>query len=174
MDHESRRRQVEALRAEGLSFREVGRRLGISHEQARRAVTVTALSQVRPPLELDQRGAAFRSYVESTFDLDRSELELLTQVCRLLDMADRLQRQVDTDGVTVLNARSEQRAHPALVELRQVSLALGRLLAQLEIPGEDEQRTKPVIRSGWSRRGENAARARWGSTIPALREGAGE
>jgi len=47
-------------------------------------------------------------------------------------------RSVDQEGTTVLGSTGQVRVHPAFGELRQYRLALGRLLAQLNLPDVDE------------------------------------
>jgi hypothetical protein len=78
-----------------------------------------------------------------------------------------LQAVIVADGPVIRTGRGV-RPHPALAEERQVSLALGRLLAQLEIPAEQGEEP-PGLRSGASARASKAARARWG--IRDAREG---
>jgi hypothetical protein len=48
-----------------------------------------------PPAELADRGAAFWSDLVDEIEFDRQSLERLRQVCRLLDIADRLQAAID-------------------------------------------------------------------------------
>jgi hypothetical protein len=157
---EVRRQRVAELRRDGLSYRAIGRELGISHELARkdaRAAGLTPLTSV--PGGLAARGLSFWQHATTAFEMDRHEQELLMQVCRLLDRADALQAEVDALGPMVETSRGDRRPNPAIAEERQCSLALGRLLALLEIPAEDE-RSSP--RSGWSRRAQGAAQVRWG------------
>ena len=126
---EARRRRVRELREQGMSFREIGRRLGISHELARqdaRAAGLTALTAV--PGGLGRRGLAFWDHAVAAFELDQHEQELLQQVCRLLDRADALREEVAEHGAVLVTARGDRRPHPAIAEERQVSLAIGRLL----------------------------------------------
>jgi hypothetical protein len=154
---QERRRRVVELREQGITYREIGRVLGVSHEQARRdarAAGVTTVTAV--PDGLGPRGHAFWSDALDAFELDRHEEELLTQVCRLLDRLDALRAAVDDDGVML-----DMRVHPAVSAERQLSVALGRLLAQLEIPSEAET----SLRSPTSVRASRAARTRWDRTI---------
>lgn len=156
---EERRRRVVELREQGVSFREIGRTLGISHELARRDTREAGLTALTvAPNGFAARGGAFWAHATETFELDRHEQELLVQVCRLLDRADALQAVIVAEGPMVTTARGETRAHPAVVEERQVSLALGRLLAQLEIPASGDE---PGLRSPRSARAAKAARVRW-------------
>jgi len=161
---EARRERVKSLREQGLSFREIGRQLGISHEMARRDARDSGLTVLtRVPDGLGERGAAFWAHAVEVFEADRHEQELLVQVCRLLDRADELQSEITGHGVVLTTSRGDRRPNPAVAEERQLSLALGRLLAQLEIPAEDESL---AIRSPASARASSAARSRWSTHTP--------
>jgi hypothetical protein len=108
------------------------------------------------------RGTAFRRRILGTktsggFDLSSSELELLHEVCRLLDEIDGLRAAIVRDGVTVQGSTGQARVHPALGEVRQHRLALGRLLTQLSLP-DDEGETIPTLTQV---RGRKAAKTRW-------------
>ncbi|WP_147375345.1 helix-turn-helix domain-containing protein [Jiangella rhizosphaerae] len=154
---EARREQVRDLRDQGLSFREIGRRLGISHEMARRDARDAGLTALTPvPSGLSARGEAFWAHAIAVFELDAHEQELLTQVCRLLDRADALRDAVEQDGVIVTTPRGDRRPNPAIAEERQVSLAIGRLLVLLEIPADDGAVSTPT-----RTRARRAAEARW-------------
>jgi hypothetical protein len=107
-----------------------------------------------PPAELGERGRAFWTDLCDKVEFDRQSLERLRQVCRLLDLADRLQVAVDAEGLTVIGSTGQSRIHPAIGELRQVSSTVDRLLVSLDLPDDD-------AKSGYSRRGLAAARARW-------------
>lgn len=162
-----RRRQVADLRAEGLSLRQIGIRLGISHELARRDCVATGAltpdDDDSAPAGLQERGRRFWYHVVTNFEPTRHERELLVQTCRLLDHADALEASVAADGVVARTRFGEPKAHPALVELRAVSLALGRLLAQLGVPADEgDAGTFAGVLSPASVRGRRAAQARWG------------
>jgi hypothetical protein len=158
MTTEARRERVRALREQGLSYREIGRQLGISHEMARRDARDSGLTALTPvPDGLASRGQAFWDHATSAFELDRHEQELLTQVCRLLDRADALRVDIEQYGVVLVSSRGDRRPNPAVAEERQVSLAVGRLLGQLEIPAEDDS----VLPTPAQARARKAARSRW-------------
>src|SRR4051794_10802227 len=111
---EERRRRVVELREQGITYREIGRLLGVSHEQARRDARDAGVAAVTPaaPDALGARGSAFWVHALDAFDLDRHEQELLVQVCRLLDRLDALRAAVEADGTVVTTARGV-RVHPA-------------------------------------------------------------
>lgn len=66
--------------------------------------------------------------------LDAHEMQLLVESCRTVDALDDLQTAVDADGVIVEDRFGAERAHPALVEARQLRVTLARLLAALRLP----------------------------------------
>lgn len=111
----------------------------------------------RAPKDLGPRGRSFWRRTLAGYDLSETELELLRECCRLLDECESLRTSVDADGTTVAGSAGQVRVHPALGELRQHRLALGRLLAQLALPDVDETALKSPVQARASR----AAQARW-------------
>ena len=110
------------------------------------------------PSGLSARGRAFWRHAVAGYDLSDTERELLAECCRLLDECEALRTAVGADGTTVAGSSGQPRVHPALGELRQHRLALGRLLAQLALPGVDESALASPVQA----RGRRAAAARWG------------
>ncbi|WP_221629283.1 terminase [Humibacillus xanthopallidus] len=83
----------------------------------------------------------------SDYELAEHELQLLARACRVADTCSSLQATVDTDGPLTTSRLGEQRAHPALVELRQQSALLARLIVALRVPiGEQEMDTQRTRR----------------------------
>ena len=117
----------------------------------------TASRSTRAPAGLARRGASFWRRVVAGFDLDVAESELLVEVCRALDECEALHTVVTDQGRTVAGSRGQVVAHPALAELRQTRLMLGRLLAQLELPGPDGDTLPTPVQA----RGRRAAQTRW-------------
>ncbi len=79
--------------------------------------------------------------VADVFELDFHEQLLLLQACRCADRLDRLAEEAAGGSVTVTNFKGDQVAHPAIVESRQQSIVLSRLIASLRMPsGEAESR----------------------------------
>ena len=108
-------------------------------------------------LSFGSRGQAFYEAAVAGFELTGSELELLAEVCRLLDEIDLLQSAVGRDGVTAVGSTGQPRVHPGLGEVRQHRLALGRLLSQLALPDVEGE----VLPSQVSARARKAAQQRW-------------
>ena len=114
----------------------------------------------RPPTHphgLRARGGAFWSEAIVSYELSGSELELLVEACRLLDEVEALHDAIGAGGLTVAGAAGQPRIHPAVAEVRQHRLALGRVLAQLQLP-DDEGATMPTPQRA---RAQRAAAARW-------------
>ncbi len=77
------------------------------------------------------------------FELAEHELTLLRQAVRVADLCEHLQQRVDEEGPVL-----GDRAHPALVELRQQRILLARLIVALRVPlGEEEEAKSAASRS---------------------------
>jgi hypothetical protein len=114
-----------------------------------------------PPRGLQSRGLAFWTTADATYELTDSERELLLEVCRLMDECESLRQAVEQDGTTVAGSNGQPRVHPAVGELRQHRLALGRLLSQLALPDEDEGSLATPLQA----RGRAAASRRWAGHV---------
>lgn len=86
-----------------------------------------------PPDGTGPNGLALWRDVLSKFDLDEHETALLRECVRTVDQLDILAASVNADGAMV-----DGRIHPALVESRQLRIALARLVAALRLPAGDE------------------------------------
>lgn len=85
------------------------------------------------PPGLASSGRRLWRSVVADYELDCHEELLLLEACRCVDRLDALAGQV-TGSVLTTNGRGEPVAHPAVVEARQQSLTLARLLASLRLP----------------------------------------
>jgi P27 family predicted phage terminase small subunit len=110
------------------------------------------------PRDLGARGRAFWRQAMDTYELSEVETELLKECCRLLDECETLRESVDSEGTTVKGSTGQFRVHPALGEVRQHRLALGKLLAQLDLPDESGEALLSPVQA----RAKRAADARWG------------
>lgn len=86
----------------------------------------------------------WRSVVDD-FDLDEHELALLREAVRTVDTLDALAAVVAKDGPMVESPQG-LKVHPAIVESRQLKIALARLLAALRMPSGDEGENRPQRR----------------------------
>lgn len=99
--------------------------------------------KTKTPKGLDARGRTFWRAIADNFELSVSEAELLLETCRTLDAVERLEEALRGDLDPKL-----------LAEVRQQRLALGRMLAQLQIPAD-------ALESPGTIRARKAAEARW-------------
>jgi len=88
------------------------------------------------PAGLAATGRRLWESVMADYELDCHEELLLLEACRCTDRLDALAAAVSGTVLTT-NGRGEPVAHPALVEARQQSLTLARLLASLRLPTDD-------------------------------------
>ena len=107
---------------------------------------------------LGARGQRFMDKALAGFKLEDSEVELLTEVCRGLDLLDLFQQELEASGLTVTAANGAVRVHPFVAEKRQTALAVARLLAQLALPDEEGIESVQKLTSA---RASKASRARW-------------
>jgi len=104
----------------------------------------------RAPSGLSATGHRLWTSALADYEFDVHEELLLLQACRCADRLDRLATEADASPVTVVNAKGDQVAHPALTESRQQSITLARLLAALRMPSgvEGGQLVRPQRRGG--------------------------
>lgn len=84
---------------------------------------------ITPP----SRGASFSAAVIDSYELQEHELALLDEISRTMDDLDALAAHVEATGHTIAG-----RVNPALVEARQMRIALARLVAALRLPEDDD------------------------------------
>jgi hypothetical protein len=106
-------------------------------------------NQPPPPVELGPAGSALWASLVDRYDLEQHELALMLQACRCCDRLDALAAAAAT--ATVVTTKGDIATHPALVESRQQSLTLARLLASLRLPlgeSDDGSLARPQVRGG--------------------------
>lgn len=101
----------------------------------------------KAPRGLGSSGKALWRAVLTDYELDEHETSILTQACRLADACDQLQALVDAEGVMSESSQGP-RVHPALVELRQQSISLARLMTALRIPAGEQSDGRAQSRPG--------------------------
>ncbi len=110
-----------------------------------------------PPDGLKLAGRVLWSSVMEGWEIDPWERTLLLQACRCVDRLDDLAEAAAASTAVVTNAKGDQAPHPAIVEARQQSIVLTRLLASMRLPvGDEDDLTRPQRRG--SARGAYAAR----------------
>ena len=107
------------------------------------------------------RGQAFHDYALAEYDLSETEKALLLEACRTLDDLEALAQVLKTDGITVTGSTGQTRAHPALGEIRQHRLALGKLLSLLELPNPDGEVLPTFAKAQQRQAGRRGAEKRW-------------
>lgn len=120
------------------------------------------------PTGLGSRGADFWRDIAANFELERDELELLTEICRQLDLCELLESTLAAEGVMAEGSRGQTRLHPAVAALNAGRQLLARQLAQLGLPDQDEV----TMASPASTQARRAAQARWRGHTPRTRRGA--
>jgi hypothetical protein len=89
--------------------------------------------------------------VLGSYELDEHEMALLVEATRTVDDLDGLAAIVKAEG-RIVTSKAGPRAHPALVEARQLRIALARLLAALRLPdgeqGDESQGRRTQRRVG--------------------------
>jgi hypothetical protein len=98
------------------------------------------------PEHLLDGGRALWSSVLGKFELDPHEVAVLLRAAETIDSLDELQAEIDRTGRVV-----DGRPSPCLVEHRQQSVLLSRLLAGLRLPEEDGETVKQAQRRGGAR-----------------------
>lgn len=97
-----------------------------------------------PPKGSGRSGRKLWTAIMSELDLDTHEELLLLQAIRAVDRLDLMAVELENAPLTVQNSKGDMVAHPLIVESRQQSLTLARLMASLRLPsglsegGEDD------------------------------------
>jgi hypothetical protein len=73
------------------------------------------------------------------YELEEHELALLREMVRTVDQLDALQTITERDGLLVASQGLGRKVHPAMVEARQLRIALARLAAAARLPAGDEE-----------------------------------
>lgn len=96
-----------------------------------------ATATPRPPADLGARGKTLWKRLLALHPLmPEPDRDTAVQACRTADLLDRLDVIVRTSEPMVEDDRGGLKTHPAVVEQRQQSLTLSRLLAALRLPDE--------------------------------------
>lgn len=85
------------------------------------------------PESLGERGSALWHDLQTKFEFDPHEEEILLETCRALDVIDSLAAAVATDGVMLTGSKGQPVLNSAVAELRQQQASFARLAAQLNL-----------------------------------------
>lgn len=115
-----------------------------------------------PSVSAGPSGQRLWSDVLGKYELEEHELALLREMVRTVDLLDDLAAIVALEGLMTEGQGGTPRIHPAVVEARQLRIALARLSASLRLPAgeEEDQAAKPGNLRRPQRRG--AARGVYG------------
>lgn len=91
----------------------------------------------RPAAPIGAKASGKRLWrsILAEYQLEEHEAALLREMVRTVDRLDELHALVERDGVMLTG----ERLHPAMVEARQLRIALARLAAALRLPAGDEE-----------------------------------
>jgi hypothetical protein len=112
-------------------------------EQAEADETTAEEPRPDPPQDIGEPGRALWADVVERFELDAPELRLLTEIVRTVDLVEKLDTRLRTEGEIIAGLHGP-RAHPAAVEVRQQRIVLARLITALRLPvgSDDDGRTQ--------------------------------
>lgn len=117
----------------------------------------------KAPAGLAARGKRLWTSTVDTFVLRDDELVILTQLCRTVDLLDRLEVEVRKVPLTITGSKGQERLHPVLAEVRAQRLAAADLCRRLGLDdvadSGDDGKPLPTPKQV---RARNAAQARWG------------
>lgn len=107
---------------------------------------MSAASKPTPPTGTKASGRRLWRSVVDGFELEEHELALLREAVRTVDLLDALAEIVADDG-PMIDSPQGRRTHPAVIEARQLKIVLARLLAELRLPSNEDDR-RPQRRGG--------------------------
>jgi phage terminase small subunit len=92
----------------------------------------------RTPTGLAARGKALWREINQCYELDPVEVELLLELCRVLDLCDRIERELKRGKLLVEGYNAQPRVNPLVAALANAQKNADRLAGSLAIsmPGE--------------------------------------
>lgn len=114
------------------------------------------MSKRTPPQGLAPAGLAqWHRYDE--YELDAHEVRLLVEICREIDIVERLEEALKDADLLVKGSMGQDVANPLIGEVRQHRTTINTLMKSLKLPEEEEQ----VAAKSRSESARAAANARW-------------
>jgi len=84
-----------------------------------------------PPRSLGSHGQRLWSQVQAEYQIsDIGGREILCQACELLDRAERLREEIDSDG-EIIRTKNGPRVHPGINQETHLRVAIGKMLDRL-------------------------------------------
>lgn len=103
------------------------------------------------------KGQLFHDQVVTDYELSVTELRTLEDICREIDLIERLQIALDGGELIVAGSMGQPTASPLVQELRQHRAVLDRLMKSMELPAGEAQE------EGRSESARERAMKRWGA-----------
>lgn len=113
----------------------------------------------RAPRTLGGRGKSLWKSIVTDYELPAHDLETLERACQLADLADALKAEVDAGSIMVNTPAHGMVVNRALTEFRATTAQVQKLLASLDLPGEEDDQPRPETDA--TIRARNAAYKRW-------------
>ncbi len=110
---------------------------------------------VRP--EFLERGQEFWNAIVGKYDLSESEIALLIEACRTIDILDSLDQSIRAEGPTILTDAGRTAVNPAVAAANNARTTLRQLISALALPDDAGER----VPGGYAMRGKTGAAARW-------------
>lgn len=110
-------------------------------------------------METPQLGAAGREFwtaIVGDYGLSPSEFQILSQICKTLDILSELDIAINENGVMIGGSKGQLVCNPAITEARGQRVTLHRLIAALAIPDDAGNRIlgprAASTRAAWAQR----------------------
>lgn len=111
----------------------------------------------RAPAGLRAAGKQMWTEITSEVELSSGELQILRRAVRAVDMADRIERELANQPLSVPGYSGQPRPHPLVKTLQEQHLLIRRLVDSLGIPLPEEEKALTAAQ----RHAQHAARVRW-------------
>lgn len=124
---------------------------------------MTAPKKPKAPAGLAARGRKVWTETVASYELRSDELGLLAELCRSLDVLDRIEVELSKSPLMIPGSTGQSRPNPLLGEARghrQVITQLSRSLGLADVPEEGDDGKQ--LMTPKQARAVHAARARWG------------
>jgi phage terminase small subunit len=114
------------------------------------------MATIPPPAKLGAKAKRLWRDVADEYELRADELRVLEDICREVDLIEKLQKELDKPATQLIvrGSMGQPVANPLVQELRQHRSVVARLLAGLKLPDEEAAAER-------STSAREAANARW-------------
>jgi hypothetical protein len=120
-------------------------------KKTRLTVVRSEPTATQPPYTLGRHGRSLWDRVQAEYDVtDAGGIEMLAQACAGVDIATKLQEEIERDGA-VIRVRGSVRAHPAVKDLIATRAFIVRTLIKLGLNFEPVKSSagRPGAEIGW-------------------------